>query len=580
MLEGLLDEILRESRKGGVEVVSEQVFVEMVLNCIYQFLYKCGLPVHTVGVGILRGSTFDMYYRGRIVERYARLFGAMSYDTTLAGRACELFKREGRSFLHLFSRERIREEFEVASRELGEVGLGEDAEALVRRAETTIDQGVGSFLLMPLFFGGEVVGIFTLSSLKESDEGSFLGEDIGGCFVPVAQVLSLMLYLEKISYEKAEEMGRLLISSVDGKDEYQATHSLDVRVMIDMFIDELSRDRELRDRVEGIGFSLTVDGIERLRLAALLHDMGKVFVPSSILQKGDLTKEEILIRKMHSYCTYNILSRSKTLGDIADIASMHHALYFIPTETKDLDMYTRIETKYAGYPFDRVGQRFVPESQIIALADTFNAIIRARPDRKGLSISQALDIIESIDYKFHGGLKDIFLTVVRRVERNLVEGKYPAEVAEVYRRCLWLEGSGGKKVGVRGRWSGLYRFLGKVDFNSMGIVGVMGWGDAGFLVDEGVMLGDKPVELMVVEGRHVVVSVRDIPKEEGFIWIDALCDYLKGRSFGGKIAFAFVGRHGRLAGLEEVYGVLVDGLEVIANEPVHYYLHPDMYRIK
>jgi len=580
MIRELLGEILQTSKKWDGKVDSEQVFVETVLDCIYQFLYKCGLPIHTIAVGILRGSTFDMYYKGRILERYARLFGAMSYDTTIAGRACELYKREGRSYLHLYSRKRIREEFEVAGKEFDEIGLDEEAKALVKRAKTTIDQGIGSFLLMPLFFGSEVIGIFTLSSLKESDETHFMGEDIEGCFVPVAQMLSLMLYLEKISYDKADEMGRLLISSIDGKDEYQATHSLDVRVMIDMFIDELSRDKELRERVEGIGFSLTVDRIEKLRLAALLHDIGKVFVPSAILQKGDLNEKEILIRKMHSYCSYNILSRSKTLGDIADIASLHHALYFIPIETKDLDMYTRIETTYTGYPFDRVGQQFVPESQIIALADTFNAIIRARPDRKGLSISEALTIIEGIEYKFHGGLKDIFLTIVRRVERNLDEGKYPAELAEMYRQCLWLEGSDRKKGKVKGLWSGLSRFLEKVEFNTIGIVAVMDWDEAGFLTDQKAVVDDKPVQVTVVKAKHVVLSLRDVPKEEGFIWIHRVCDYLKSCSFRGKVAFAFVGKHGRLTGLEEMYSVLVDGLVSIVNEPVHYYLHPAMFKLQ
>ena len=75
-------------------------------------MYKSGQPVHTIAIGILRGNTFDMYYKGRILEKYAESFGAMSYDTTIAGRACELYKKEERSYLHLFSREKINEEFD------------------------------------------------------------------------------------------------------------------------------------------------------------------------------------------------------------------------------------------------------------------------------------------------------------------------------------------------------------------------------------------------------------------------------------------------------------------------------------
>ena len=210
------------------------------------------------------------------------------------------------------------------------------------------------------------------------------------------------------------------------------THSLNVRAMIDIFIDELSRDKDLRERVESIGFKLTVNRIERLRLAALLHDIGKVFIPSAILRKYGLSKEELLVLKMHSYCTYNTLSRSKTLGDIADIASMHHARYFIPME--------RFEKSLVGYPFDLVGNnRFSPESQIIALADTVNSIIRARPGRKGLSLTEALNIIEREDHKFHSGLKDVFLIIFRQVQENLRKGAYPHKQAEEYRQCLWLQ---------------------------------------------------------------------------------------------------------------------------------------------
>ncbi|MFH1101366.1 MAG: HD domain-containing phosphohydrolase [Methanobacteriota archaeon] len=579
MIEELLQNIYEEFKTHEKGTPTEQFFIETILNNIYQFLYKGGQPVHTIAIGILRGNTFDMYYRGRIVKKYAEVFGAMSYDTTIAGKACELYKKEGQPYLNLFSRKKITEGFDAASKELRKLGLREEAEALRKRAKTTIDQGIGSFLLIPLSFGKEVIGIFTVSALKESDNTHILGEDIEKNFIPIAQILSLILYMEKISYDKAEEMGRLLISSIDGKDEYQATHSLNVRTMIDIFIDELSRDKELRERVEDIDFKLTVDRIERLRLAALLHDIGKVFVPSNILRKSDLSKEEILIRKMHSYCTYNILSKSSTLRNIADIASTHHALYFIPMDTKDLDEYTQIETKYISYPFDRVGQnKFAPETQIIALADVMNAIIRSRPAGKGLSLSEALTIIEHDDHRFHEGLKNIFLTIVRRVEQNLDKGVYLPVQTEEYRNCLWLEHPEKEQKKENTRWTELHTFLANIKFNTLGLLCVMGWKDAKFLLDKEITFGDKPVQMIILQDEHIVLSLRDIPKEEGFIWINNLLDYLKTLSFKGKVAVAFVGKSGKKAGIQEMYDALVDGLHDIRNEPVHYYLSPEMYK--
>ena len=506
MIEELLKDILQRSKKQDSDAPTAQIFIETILDNIYQFIYKSGQPVHTIAIGILRDNTFDMYYRGRVLEKFAEMFGAMSYDTTIAGRACELYKKGEKSYLHLFSKEKIIEEFELAGKELKELGLQDEGEALIRRAEATIDQGVRSFLLIPIVFNTKIIGIFTISSLKKSDENSMLGENIELNLIPIAQMLSLILYMEKISYDKAEEMGRLLISSIDAKDEYQATHSINVRTMIDMFIDELSRDKELRERVENMGFKLTVDRIERLRLAALLHDMGKIFVPSKILRKYGLNKEELLVRKMHSYCTYNILNRNRTLREIADIASMHHARYSIPVE--------KFETSLIGYPFDRWGQNnFYPESQIIALADTFNSIVRSRPDRKGLSVSEALNILEKDNHKFHGGFRDIFLTIVRRVERNLAEGKYQPRQTKEYRSCLWLEECETERKKVKNQWSELHEFLNKVKFNNLGLISLIGWTDGSFLLDKDIEICDKPVQLTKIQDNYILLLMRNIPKE-------------------------------------------------------------------
>lgn len=579
MLNELLGSIYEEFKTQKIAKPTEQVFLETILNSIYQFLYKEGYPIHTIAIGILRGNTFDMYYRGRIVKKYAEMFGAMSYDTTIAGRACELYKKDGTPYLHLNSRNKIIEEFEKGSEELKKKGFEEEADSLKKRAKTTIDQGIGSFLLIPLSFGKQIIGIFTLSSLKEADPTHILGKNIMKDFIPITQILSLILYMEKISYDKAEEMGRLLISSIDGKDEYQATHSLNVRTMIDIFIDELSRDKELRERVESIDFKLTVDRIEKLRLAALLHDIGKVFVPSNILRKSDLSKEEILIRKMHSYCTHNILSKSHTLKDIANIASTHHALYYIPPDLKDLDDYTKIETKYISYPFDRVGQlKFAPETQIISLADVLNAIIRARPGKRGLNLSDAMRIIENDNHRFHEGLKDIFLTIIRRVEHNLDKGKYSAEQAEKYRECLWLDNPDEEKKQESGTWTKLKTFLQKIDFNTLGIISIMEWQDAEILLDTDIAISDKPIQLTKIQDSHLLISIRDIPKEEGFIWINNLFNYLQNLSFKGKIAVAFVGKSGHVASIQEIYDSLITGLKIIKHEPVHYYLSPNMYK--
>jgi len=575
MLDDLLKDIYQESKKQKIRTQSEKLFIEIILNNIYQFLYKRGQPVHTVGIGILRGNTFDMYYSGRLLKKYNEIFGAMSYDTTIAGRACELYKANKQYYLNLFSKKKILQEFELASKEFKKLGLQDEAESLKKRGIVTIDQGIGSFLLMPISFGDEIIGIFTISSLNETDSNKFLGEDIEKNFIPIAQLLSLILSMEKISYDKAEDMGKILISSIDAKDEYQATHSLNVRTVIDIFIDEISRDKELRERVESIGFNLTVDKIEKLRLAALLHDIGKIFIPNEILRKSRLSKEELLIRKMHPYLTYNILIKSKTLMNIAEIASLHHARYHIPSD--------KIESSMIGYPFDRFGQdKFIPETQIIALADTLNSMVRIRPDRKGLSLSEALDLIEKLENKFHEGLKDIFLKILRRVEKNLNNGKYTLLQEYNYRKCLWINKPKQKRKIDSNKWIDLHEFLDKIKFNNLGILSLIEWSDspAIFKSDKEIKIKNRKIHLTRIKSKHILISMRNIPNEEGFIWISNIYDFLKNSSFKGKISFAFIGNSGCEEEIENIYNSLTKGLIQIKYEPVHYYLEPILFKCK
>ena len=99
------------------------------------------------------------------------------------------------------------------------------------------------------------------------------------------------------------------------------------------------------------------------------------------------------------------------------------------------------------------------------------------------------------------------------------------------------------------------------------------------VLDEDIEICDKPVQLMKIQDNYILLLMRNIPKEEGFIWINKLFDYLKGLSFNGKIAFAFISKSGHITDVEKIFNSLVDGLKNIKNEPVHYYLDPVMYNL-
>lgn len=121
-------------------------------------------------------------------------------------------------------------------------------------------------------------------------------------------------------------------------------------------------------------------GAERLRFvnrAALLHDIGKLSVPNSILDKpGKLNAEEWRIVQQHPQLTREILSRIGPFQQLAAIAGAHH---------EKLDG--------SGYPDRLTAAQLTLEARIIAVADIYGALVEDRPYRPGLARDEALAII-------------------------------------------------------------------------------------------------------------------------------------------------------------------------------------------
>ncbi|MCL5036848.1 MAG: HD domain-containing protein [Chloroflexi bacterium] len=116
----------------------------------------------------------------------------------------------------------------------------------------------------------------------------------------------------------------------------------------------------------------------KIRLAGYLHDLGKLAVPTEILEKPDkLTEEEFNIMRSHTFYTYRILEPLDALDEINTWASFHHE---------------RLDGN--GYPF-HLGARDLPiGSRIMAVADVFTAITENRPYREGMPPEQALKLLK------------------------------------------------------------------------------------------------------------------------------------------------------------------------------------------
>ncbi|MDD5132530.1 MAG: HD domain-containing protein [bacterium] len=147
-------------------------------------------------------------------------------------------------------------------------------------------------------------------------------------------------------------------------------------------------------------FGLTEWEIELMEITGNLHDLGKLMVPNSILEKQDkLTSEEFAIMKQHTYFTYMTLCTVNGLEEIAEWAAFHH---------EKLDG--------SGYPFHLRANKLSMISRILAVADIFTALTEDRPYRAGMSLTEAMTIIKDMDIK---GMLD--QNVVKVLEHNLAD---------------------------------------------------------------------------------------------------------------------------------------------------------------
>jgi PAS domain S-box-containing protein len=123
---------------------------------------------------------------------------------------------------------------------------------------------------------------------------------------------------------------------------------------------------------------LPPERIEGIRMAGIIHDIGKLSIPAEILSKpSKLTNIEFLLIKEHSRRGYEMLKDVESPWPLAEIVYQHHE---------------RIDG--SGYPRNLKGDEILVEARIMAVADVVEAMASHRPYRPGLGIEVALEEIE------------------------------------------------------------------------------------------------------------------------------------------------------------------------------------------
>ncbi|HEY9051576.1 MAG TPA: PAS domain S-box protein [Gammaproteobacteria bacterium] len=233
-----------------------------------------------------------------------------------------------------------------------------------------------SVLIYPLIHNKNCIGSLTITSLVEGD---FSFEEVD-LMQELADDLAygIVSLRSRLARERAEQQQHLMLDklktniqstvqamadAVETRDPYTAGHQRHVAQLAAAIAAEMG---------------LSENDIEGIKVAATIHDLGKIYVPAEILSKpGRISKIEFELIKTHSQVGYDILKKIDFPWPVARMVWQHHE---------------RIDG--SGYPQGLKGDEIELGAKILGVADVTEAIASHRPYRPSLGIDYALETVE------------------------------------------------------------------------------------------------------------------------------------------------------------------------------------------
>jgi putative nucleotidyltransferase with HDIG domain len=229
---------------------------------------------------------------------------------------------------------------------------------------------VRSALLAPMLYQGNVIGVLQLHSrvldgYEEEDLDLLSGlANVAAIAIRNAQLVEeARLQAERLS-SAFDGIIRTVSAAAEMRDPYTAGHQQRVARLASAIAETLGLDEQ------------TIEGV---RVASLVHDIGKLSVPAEILSRpGRLTETEFEIIKSHAESAFRILESIEFPWPIADTVYQHHE---------------RLDG--SGYPRGLAGDEISLEARIIGVSDVVEAMASHRPYRPSLGLERALEEIEA-----------------------------------------------------------------------------------------------------------------------------------------------------------------------------------------
>lgn len=192
---------------------------------------------------------------------------------------------------------------------------------------------------------------------------------LSGMTVDLAPVLKVTNKSVDAIFNNPDSLACMI--NIREKDEYLLEHSVAVAIYITIFAHHLKISKEI---------------VQHLSVGAFLHDIGKIKIPDSVLNKpGKLTDEEFTIMKTHANHSIDIIKKTPGINELSlEIAALHHE-----------------KLNGEGYPFQVKGEDINQYGRMIAICDIFDALTANRVYKEGFTHSKAFSILRELAKSNH-----------------------------------------------------------------------------------------------------------------------------------------------------------------------------------
>ena len=269
---------------------------------------------------------------------------------------------------------------------------------------------------IPLTVFSNVLGyviFFRRTDKKLTEENKNLIRNIAKSIAISVQIKNLIENLQKQLKREKEFLDKVIKSLIRGieiRDSYTRGHSERVAFFSKRIAQEMG---------------LPEDEVNKIYIAALLHDIGKIGIPDSILLKpGKLTAREYEIIKLHPILSYELLKNLDFLKDALDGIKYHHERW-----------------DGSGYPEGLKGEEIPLPARIIAVADSYDAMTSKRIYREALDRKRAINEIRKLSGKSYDpevvkSALPVLLEEPPEPEEEYLEGEIISEIEECLRTCI------------------------------------------------------------------------------------------------------------------------------------------------